>query len=265
MNTITAAPPLSIPLNLERPIGSFQNPFSRSPTSSSSMSSYRSHPYPPRLSPHPRSPTSTGDMVPRIHLPAPNSTAPLHVGLDNPSNPLTSGTSSNPTWRNDPPRPSASSTRGITLPPLHSTLSDPTALIPTASMAPPLLTSPIYASSSLRPSYVGYEGSIQSQAPAQPTQGARWKEDPYGGPRSPPLRALPSPRAFSPDRYLPPAHPSLMRSRSQSTVSRRSEDLEGGSREGGIGQNRRMAHLMSEQKRREYVRSICPEDTLRPS
>jgi len=110
--------------------------------------------------------------------------------------------------------------------------------------------------------------------------GGRWKDDPYEL-RSPPLRALPpsGSRSYSPERererdrerererglappqpvYYPPSGfssqlhpgPSSGRSRSHSSTSRRSEEaIEGVIRE-GAGQTRRMAHLMSEQKRRE--------------
>jgi len=232
----------TIPLPIPAPSNAY-NP-SRSP-SSSSLSPYRSHPYS-------RQPP---ESLPRIHLPAPNSRAPLNVGIPDPSPPISNLALNSPPWRTEPQprlhRTLSSSARGLTLPPLHT-------ISPGAStMAPPPLTSPSSSfergypqpSSSLRPSYAGYEPQPPQAGPS------RWREDPYASEaRSPSLRALPVSRSFSPERYplyFPPVT-ATGRSTNQSTTSRRSEEAEMTREIGsGTGQNRRVAHLMSEQKRRE--------------
>ncbi len=260
----------------------------RSPSSSSFP--YRPHLYsrqpsnPQQPPPVPPPPPSEPINLPRIHLPRPNSAARLTVGVGGDTPPLSSRALDSPSWcgessRNAPPpgvyRTLSDSARGLNLPPLQFTSSSGAAPSqprnPPARMPPPPLSpgrgtssqvSPrIYnppPPSALRPTYAGYE----------PPQTGRWKDDPYEL-RSPPLRGLP--RSYSPERYAPPhyyAPPQASssrartgRSRSQSTASRRSEEaVESVSREVGAGPNRRMAHLMSEQKRREYV--ITPQQCL---
>ena len=230
----------------------------------SSPSSSRQHPYSrqPNL---PQNPPA-GSTVPRIYLPAPHSDAPLNVGIDDPPRPSSSALQIPPSWRRGPTSPGSyravsDSARGLNLPPLQfvSTAS-PGPSRAESSMAPLRRDSPLNPpQTGLRPSYTGDE----------PPPSGRWKDDPYEM-RSPPLRALPASARSPPDRdrFVPPYpqyyHPSSSqlrpqsdptgRARSHSTASRRSEE------EGPpppalepAGKSRRMAHLMSEQKRREYA------------
>ena len=267
----TLSPSVPIPLDANRPVKPYQ-PL-RSPSSS-----YRPHPFPQRQFYSQPTPSAPSDTLPRIHLPAPNSTAPLRVGMD--ISPISSQALQNPPWHAESSQQrtyklSSGSGRGFNLPSLSSISGStspgqaPLNLATPTSMPPPPLTtrgdspgsvgrvSPKPhtsatpgASMSLRPSY----------APFDPIATERWRDDPYE--RSPPLQALSARRSFSPERHPPhqayyqsrPHH--MGRSRSHSTTSRPSEEVsEALTREMGVGQTRRMAHLMSEQKRREFVRS----------
>lgn len=110
----------------------------------------------------------------------------------------------------------------------------------------------------LRPSYASYEPSPPSsrQSASLPTA-ARWRDEAYSYPPrdvSPPLRSIQQGYATGQLHAQGYPQPAASRGRSQSNASRSerptSEEQETAA---GIaaGQNRRLAHLMSEQKRRE--------------
>ena len=273
----TLSPSVPIPLDANRHVQPYTS--LRSPSSS-----FRAHPLAQRQFYPQHTPSVPSDTLPRIHLPAPNSTAPLRVGMD--ISPTSSKTLQNPPWHAESSQPRthsllpSGSARAFNFPSLsssgspspgvpHSTLATPTSMLP-----PPLISradspgsvgrvSPkIHLSASpgpsmsLRPSY----------APFDPIPTERWRE-PYE--RSPPLQSLSGRRSFSPERHSTrqayyqsrPAH--IGRSRSHSTTSRRSEEAgEALTKEIGAGQTRRMAHLMSEQKRRESVHASPTKQNL---
>ena len=271
----------------------------RSLPSSSSLTAFRSHPY-TRPSISNPSPTERESNMHRIHLPPPNSSAPLNIIMQHPeassatncAAPLSSLAPHSPPARQ---LRRTDSNRGIQFPPLH-TLSgaSPPGKHSPSSMGPPAVsgqstspgssgrtspTGPAYPPP-LRPSYAAAYEHYHHVRRSPP-----WRDEPespytphshrepmaardhseYADPISPPLRALPSDFRPPPSQphhsyYPATAHPHYTgghhegRSRSHSSAS-----LRGGARDdepsqgitGGVGHNRRLAHLMSEQKRRE--------------